>query len=47
MEIICNLENVIYFNYLDQSLYRFVDKNSANRNKSKGKGKINLKDYLF
>jgi hypothetical protein len=47
MEIVFNLGNVRIVIFLDQCLYKFVDKNSGNRNKSKGKGKINLKDYLF
>lgn len=47
MEIVSNLGNVKLFIYLDPCLYKFVDKNSATRNRSKGKGKINLKDYLF
>jgi hypothetical protein len=45
MEIACNLENVTIVLFLDQILYKFIDNTS--RNKSKGKGKINLKDYLF
>ena len=45
MVIVCNLENVLYFFILDQMLYKFVD--NTTRSKSRGKGKINLKDYLF
>lgn len=47
MGIPYSLANVYFSSILDQCLYKFVDKNSSNRNKSKGKGKINLKDYLF
>jgi len=45
MAIACNLENVTILLFLDPILYKFMDNTS--RSKSRGKGKINLKDYLF
>ena len=47
MVTVFNLENVHLSVIVDPCLYKFVDRNSASRNRSKGKSKINLKDYLF
>lgn len=42
-----NLENVNFWNSLDEVLYCYRDLRTTRIGKGKSKGKINLKDYAF